>query len=237
MRRLSPLTIFFLILTAIFFVYIPLKACLTDGRAHTLKTSGDVLTEALDNDDRSIPMSIIKEAYALVVIPGTFKQTIVFGARYRDGMLMLRTEDGRWSSPVFVRLVRGNTELERKLSFQDTILFFKSKTVVDLLEKRELDSDARLVVARGPFQMGPSEEIGWRDGVEVYFYLMRKGRWSDKAFPGGRLEIDRKGNEDFYGARDIIPAMITGGGADMWRPLTVEKKVESFPIYRFSYFQ
>ena len=61
-----------------------------------------VLRELQGIPDTRIPDLLLSRAEGIVILPANVKVGLIFGARFGNGVMMVRNEDRTWSNPVFV---------------------------------------------------------------------------------------------------------------------------------------
>ena len=64
----------------------------------------------LIRSQNGIPMSIIKDAKAIVVVPSSIKFGFFVGGKYGEGVAVIKKEDGSWSYPFFIKLGGGSLD-------------------------------------------------------------------------------------------------------------------------------
>ncbi|MET0755143.1 MAG: hypothetical protein ABWY31_03380, partial [Pseudoxanthomonas sp.] len=67
-----------------------------------------VLSEIQKIPEQGIPDKLLDEGRAVVVIPDTLKVGLVLGGRRGHGLMSVKSPDGSWSQPVFVKLTGGS---------------------------------------------------------------------------------------------------------------------------------
>ena len=67
-----------------------------------------VLNESLAIPESAIPDKLFDEARGIIIVPDTIKASLIFGGRRGLGLMSVKTADGSWSNPVFVKLVGGS---------------------------------------------------------------------------------------------------------------------------------
>ncbi|MCY7312241.1 MAG: lipid-binding SYLF domain-containing protein, partial [Pseudoxanthomonas sp.] len=62
-----------------------------------------VLSEIQQIPEQAIPDKLLDEARAVVVVPDMLKIGLVLGGRRGHGLLSVKSPDGSWSQPVFIK--------------------------------------------------------------------------------------------------------------------------------------
>ena len=89
----------------------------------------------------------LDEAKAIVVVPDTIKAGVVLGGRRGLGLMSVKSLDGTWSNPVFVKLAGASFGLQAGVQSADVILVFRSDrgavsyTHLDVYKRQVLHGD------------------------------------------------------------------------------------------------
>jgi lipid-binding SYLF domain-containing protein len=62
------------------------------------------MTELTKAEER-LPKALLQKAQGMAIYPGVIKAAYGIGGQYGRGILMIRSEKGAWSNPVFVSLI------------------------------------------------------------------------------------------------------------------------------------
>ena len=107
--------------------------------ASSLDRRVDAATEVLEQMSRipeqSIPPSLLRNAFAVAVIPSVIKAGFVVGGSYGKGVLVVRRPNGRWSNPSFITLGAGSLGWQIGAQSSDIILVFKTRKGVENIAK------------------------------------------------------------------------------------------------------
>ena len=68
----------------------------------TIDKSLTVLRELQGIPDTRIPDLLLSRAEGIVILPANVKVGLIFGARFGNGVMLVRNADRSWSNPVFV---------------------------------------------------------------------------------------------------------------------------------------
>src|SRR5690348_10807650 len=91
------------------------------------QTATRVLADIMQAPDKSIPHDLLRDAYAIAVIPNVLKVGLVFGGRHGDGLIAVKSPDGTWSNPVFLSLTGGSVGFQAGVSSTDVVLVFRTR--------------------------------------------------------------------------------------------------------------
>ncbi|MGE8248513.1 MAG: lipid-binding SYLF domain-containing protein, partial [Stenotrophomonas bentonitica] len=92
-----------------------------------------VLNEIQGIPEQGIPDKLLDEGRAVVVIPDTIKAGLVIGGRRGHGLMSVKTPDGSWSNPVFVKLTGGSIGFQAGVQSSDVVLVFRNDRSLDNL--------------------------------------------------------------------------------------------------------
>lgn len=157
-----------------------------------------VIDEIMDIPEESIPPSLLDQTYGIAVIPDVIKVGLGIGGRYGKGILVMRTQDNRWSNPAFITLTGGSIGWQIGIQSTDIILVFKTGRSVDAVIEGEFTLGADASVAAGPVgrHVGAKTDVEFR--AEIYSYSKSRGLFAGLALEGAAIQIDHDANEDFY---------------------------------------
>ena len=203
--------------------------CGTAGAAETrseqvdkLKTAATVLTRMMLMPEKSIPHSLLKNAYAIAVVPDVVKVGFVLGGRRGKGVLSVRTHQGTWSNPSFVTLTGGSIGWQIGAQATDVILVFKNRKSIDGIIRGKITLGADASVAAGP--VGRHVEAGTdvRFNSEIYSYSRTRGFFAGVSLEGSALQIDDGANNAFYQSDWILADTIFFDGTVTPHPIAKE---------------
>ncbi|HIP46821.1 MAG TPA: hypothetical protein EYG95_04610 [Campylobacterales bacterium] len=179
------------------------------GKNEDLKVleSAKTLKDLLHLPENAIPPILFKEAYAIAIIPATYKVGFIFGGQYGNGVICVKDENGLWGNPVFITLMEGSFGFQLGASASDLVLAFKTKKSIDGLVNSKLTLGIDASIAAGPVgrEVGASGDIFFQQ--EVYTYAMTKGLYVGISLAGSSLMVDEAANTRFYG-KEISPTDI-----------------------------
>lgn len=173
-----------------------------------LLTSTRVLTELMQMPDQNIPAWLLDRAYAVAVVPAVIKVGLGVGGRRGKGVLVVRTERGGWSNPVFVNLTGGSFGFQVGVQSSDVVLVFTSRQSIEGIVGGKVTLGADAAVAAGPVgrQSSAATDIGLN--AQVYSYSRASGLFAGVALDGSALTIDHRSNESFYGRPGVLASEI-----------------------------
>jgi lipid-binding SYLF domain-containing protein len=165
-----------------------------------LDNAVNVLEEMSEMPEKGIPPAMLRDAYAVAVLPNVVKIGLGLGGRFGSGVLVVRRPDGRWSNPSFVNLGGGSFGLQLGVQSTDLVLVFKTPRGVESLYKGKMTLGADVAVAAGPVGRMTSAATDVTLKAEVFSYSRNRGLFVGVALDGAVLGMDRDGNTSYYGA-------------------------------------
>src|SRR5262245_943017 len=90
-----------------------------------------VLDEIMQAPDKRLPANMLKDAAAVAVIPDVLKAGFVIGGRHGEGLIVVKSPDGTWSNPSFVKMGGGSIGFQAGVQSTDVVLVFRSTRGVD----------------------------------------------------------------------------------------------------------
>ncbi|MBN2322784.1 MAG: lipid-binding SYLF domain-containing protein [Spirochaetes bacterium] len=174
--------------------------------------SAEVLDAIMTIPEQRIPPALLKNAYGVAVIPEVIKAGFVVGGRYGQGIVVVRTERGSWSDPLFITLAGASVGFQAGVQSSDVILVFKSKRSVDGIIQGKVTLGADAAVAAGPVgrQAAAATDIEFK--AEIYSYSRSRGIFAGVSLDGAVLQVEREMTSLFYGVKNIDPGEVFKGG-------------------------
>lgn len=182
--------------------------------ADRARDAADIIRNGKDFSEVRIPLKLLEEANAIVVIPNYVTGALGFGGSWGKGLLARRDEDGKWLAPSYIKLTGPSFGFQIGVQATDLVLVFKGKKAAEHLLKNKLKFGAEASIAVGP--VGRDAEIGavpFRDGI--YSYSRAKGVFVGVALNGALLMIDDRANRDAYGVHLFGDEIVLGAGVEV----------------------
>lgn len=165
----------------------------------TLRTAAVVLDELQQVPNKGIPVKLLAEAEAVVVIPNTIKAGLVVGGRAGHGVAVVRTKDGGWGELRFVALGGASVGFQAGVQSTDVVLVFKTRRGLDRLldgkAKLTLGGDASVVA--GPVGRDAEAATDGKLQAEIFSYGRSRGLFAGVALSGAVLTADRRAERAF----------------------------------------
>jgi len=159
-----------------------------------------VIKELATMKDEGIPISLLKKAQGLAILPGVVKAAWALGGQYGSGIALVKKEDGSWSNPLFIKLAGGSFGLQLGVQKADLVLVFKNRRGVEEIAGNKITLGADLSVSAGPLGRSAEASTDLEMEAEIYSYSRSKGLFAGLALKGGSLQFDKKASRNFYGS-------------------------------------
>jgi lipid-binding SYLF domain-containing protein len=169
-----------------------------------------VLGEIMRIPETAIPEKMFDEAYAIAVIPDVVKAGLVIGGRGGKGLISVRTADGTWSNPSFIKLGGGSVGFQAGVQSADVILVFRSERGVNDIVNGKFTLGADASVAAGPVGRSAQASTDEQLKAEIYSYSRARGLFAGVSLDGTWLRMDHTANQRVYG-KNTTPRMIFEG--------------------------
>jgi len=170
-----------------------------------------VLDEVMKMPESALPAFMLRDAYAIAVVPDVVKAGLILGGRHGKGLLSVKSADGVWSNPSFIKISGGSVGWQAGVQSTDVILVFASQRGVDTIVNGKFTMGADASVAAGPVGRSAQASTDGQLKAEIYSYSRSRGLFAGVALDGSVISIDHKANQAIYG-RNITPRRVFAGG-------------------------
>jgi lipid-binding SYLF domain-containing protein len=164
-----------------------------------IERSMTVLTELQAIPDTRIPDLLLSRAEGIVILPANVKVGLIFGARFGNGVMLVRNEDRSWSNPVFVSSGGGSWGFQAGGQVSDIVLVLTTRDSVEGITDGKLTLGADASVAAGPVGRTAMAGTSLTFDAEVYAYSKTQGLFAGVSLEGNGIFIGKKANQRFYG--------------------------------------
>ena len=158
-----------------------------------------VLREIQGIPENGIPDKLLDEARAIVVIPDTIKAGLVIGGRRGHGLMSVKSADGTWSQPAFVKLTGGSIGFQAGVQSSDVVLVFRNDRSLDNIVNGKFTLGADAGVAAGPVGRNAAAATDGQLKAEIWSWSRARGLFAGVALDGAVLSIDDHANVAAYG--------------------------------------
>lgn len=160
--------------------------------------------------ESAIPDRLLDEAKAIVVVPDTIKAGFMIGGRRGLGMMSVKSPDGTWSNPVFVKLAGASFGLQAGVQSADVVLVFRSERGVDSIVNGKITLGADAGIAAGPVGRNAAAATDGALKAEIWSWSRARGLFAGVALDGAVLSIDNGANRTAYGEGTTPRAIFEG---------------------------
>lgn len=174
-------------------------AAAASGEAATITQAMTVLRELQAIPDQRIPDLLLSKAEGIIILPANVKAALWFGARFGDGVMLVRNKDRSWSNPVFVRMGGGSFGAQFGGQVSDIVLVLTTRDSIEGITDGKLTLGADASVAAGPVGRTASASTSVAFDAEVYSYAKSQGLFLGVSLEGNGIFISKKANRRFHG--------------------------------------
>jgi lipid-binding SYLF domain-containing protein len=186
------------ILLGIFLTLLSAKTADISKQTERIDKAASVLKD-FGKMKEKIPRELLEDCEGIVIIPRLFNAGFAIGGKYGKGLAMVKTENGRWSDPVFVTLTGGSFGLQFGIQSVDLVLIFKHKGMLTKVKNGDFTIGGDVSAAAGPVGRSASANTDYKLQAEVYSYSRSRGLFGGITINGSNLGIDKKSNLAYYG--------------------------------------
>ncbi|MGO3128510.1 MAG: lipid-binding SYLF domain-containing protein [Luteimonas sp.] len=158
-----------------------------------------VLNEIQAIPESGIPDKLLDEAHAIVVIPDTIKAGLIIGGRRGHGLMSVKTPEGTWSSPSFVKITGGSIGFQAGVQSSDVVLVFRNERSLESIVNGKFTLGADAGVAAGPVGRNAAALTDGQLKAEIWSWSRARGLFAGVALDGAVLSIDDDANIAVYG--------------------------------------
>jgi len=169
-----------------------------------------VLKEIQQIPEQGIPDKLLDEGRAVVVIPDTLKVGLVVGGRRGHGLMSVKSPDGSWSQPVFIKLTGGSVGFQAGVQSSDVVMVFRNDRNLENIVNGKITLGADAGVAAGPVGRNASASTDGQLKAEIWSWSRARGLFAGVALDGGVLQIDDDANVAVYGSAATPRAIFEG---------------------------
>jgi len=178
------------------------------GEAATITNAMTVLRDLRAIPDQWIPDLLLSRAEGIIILPSNVKVAAFwFGARFGDGVMLVRNKDRSWSNPVFVRMRGGSFGAQFGGQVSDIVLVLTTRDSIEGITDGKLTLGADASAVAGPVGRTASAATSVSFDAEVYSYAKSQGLFLGVSLENNGIFIGKKANRRFHGtesAADIL---------------------------------
>lgn len=160
--------------------------------------AGKVLKEVNSMPDTAIPSDLFKKCKAIAIFPSTVGGGFIFGAKYGQGVVLYRDDNGNWSPPAVFNIGGGSFGWQIGGQATDLVLVIMSDRGVDgfLASKFTLGGGAS--VAAGPVGRDAQAATDLQLKGGIFSYSRSRGVFAGLKLEGTGISQNREGDKALY---------------------------------------
>ena len=191
---------------------IPGRLVAQSHEAERLREAAVVFEEVMGAPDKAIPRTILGNAVAIAVFPGTVKGGFVFGAHRGRGVISVRHPTHRtWSAPAFLTLTGGSFGAQIGAQSIDLVLVIMNRRGLEQLLRNQFKLGADASVAAGPLGRDVEASTDLQMRAQILSYSRTRGLFAGVSLKGSAIRQDPDANERFYGQRHRTRDLVLDG--------------------------
>ncbi len=163
-----------------------------------LASAGAVLNAFTSDPATAIPPQILQYAQGIAIIPSVVRVGFIFGGHHGNGVMAVRTEDGEWSNPSFIKLSGGSFGAQIGAESADLILVFGNELSVRNISEGKFTVGGDASATAGPVGRNSTVTRDMTFATELYTYVRSRGLFAGATIEGAKLAIDDDANQSFY---------------------------------------
>ena len=163
-----------------------------------LASAGAVLNAFTSDPATAIPPQILQYAQGIAIIPSVVRVGFIFGGHHGNGVMAVRTEDGEWSNPSFIKLSGGSFGAQIGAESADLILVFGNELSVRNISEGKFTVGGDASATAGPVGRNSTITRDMTFETELYTYVQSRGLFAGATIEGAKLGVDHAANQEFY---------------------------------------
>lgn len=188
---------------------VPVAGAFAETPQETARKATTVLEQMMQAPDHAMALDMLRNAYAVAVMPSVLRAGLVIGGRHGQGLLSVKRESG-WSAPSFITIAGGSLGVQVGVSSTDVLLIFRSKAGVESLRHGQFLLGTDLAVAAGPVGRNAHAGTNASFEAEIYAWSRSRGLFAGFSLQGASLKIDHDSNQQVYGGEVSTAALLDG---------------------------
>ncbi|MGH9330612.1 MAG: lipid-binding SYLF domain-containing protein, partial [Vicinamibacterales bacterium] len=163
-----------------------------------LAAAADTLKALASAPDKDIPLSLLKKARCLVVIPSLKSGAFIVGADYGRGFVSCRNEKG-WSAPGAVKVEGGSFGFQIGGKETEVVMLVMNDKGMERLLSTKFTLGGDASIAAGPVGRSGTAKTDAALTAEILSYSRARGVFAGVSLAGATLREDDSANTDMYG--------------------------------------
>ena len=181
-----------------------------DDSMKRITEAGNVFSEIMNAGDKAIPEEILNHAQCIGIVPALKRAGFIVGAKYGKGVLVCRTENGRWSGPATIRIEGGSFGFQIGAGETDLVFVVRNKSGEDKLLKDKFTFGGDASAMAGPVGRSAEAQTDAMMHAEILSWSRARGVFAGVALDGSTMRPDNEDNREVYG-HDVTEREILSG--------------------------
>lgn len=157
-----------------------------------------VFEEIMSRPDKSIPKELLANATAIGIFPNVIKAAFLVGGRGGDGIIVRRTANGDWSTPVFYNMGGASFGPQIGAKSTDYIMLFMNEGALQELLKDDFEFGGAVSFAAGPVGRTAAASTNLTLDAGILSWSRSEGAFIGASLKGATLDADNSINQAFY---------------------------------------
>jgi len=160
--------------------------------------AGKVLKEVNSMPDTAIPTDLFRKCKAIAIFPSTVGGGFIIGAKYGQGMVLYKDDNGNWSAPAVFNIGGGSFGWQIGGQATDLILVIMTDRGVDGFLASKFTLGAGASVAAGPVgrDAQASTDLHMKGGI--FSYSRSRGVFAGLKLEGTGISQNKEGDKALY---------------------------------------
>jgi SH3 domain-containing YSC84-like protein 1 len=193
MKRMLDLT-----RLGVLFAVIAFPAVALADTKERLAAAAETLTALTGAPDKEVPLSLIKKARCIVVVPSLKSAALIIGGDYGRGFVSCR-RDGGWSAPAGVKVEGGSFGFQIGGKETEVVMLVMNNKGMERLLSTKFTLGGDASIAAGPVGRAAEAKTDAALTAEILSYSRTRGVFAGVSLEGATLREDDSANKDMYG--------------------------------------
>ncbi len=228
---------FFLLFFSVVFSFFPSVLCAYEGKSSKswnelngiVYDAGTLYQSILKEGDREIPAYLLKKADALALFPGMMKGGFIIGGMGGSGVIVVKKEDGTWSSPAFIDSAGVSIGWQIGVQKVDILLVIIGKNIVRNIAEGTFKLGVDAAVAAGPVGRKGEAAVEYSLDNGIYSYSHAQGLFLGVSLEGTGIGVVDEDNTTYYGKALDISDILTSDSVPQSSAVIRLKRILSSP--------
>lgn len=154
--------------------------------------------------------SMLRNAKAVLIIPGLVKGGFIFGAEGGNGVLLKRTGRNSWSGPAFYAMGSASFGLQIGLQKAEIVMLIMSERALKGIQHDNFKIGAGAGITAVTLSSGAEGATSGRGG-DIVVWTSGTGAYGGLTFNGSAIKPLHDWNRDYYGHRVSVNEILSGG--------------------------